>query len=335
VDDARRADYAFARSLLALPTFDAPSIGPALFGDVSVSTFERTAYWVALAREHAPPGLLPREKPGPARVRRSGTSVQFAAAQAYPTFLLRDGEITVSLGQETGAARGLYSLKVSNFTTEPAIVGRPATFSLSRQSQTSDVQEVQVSGSLDHTTSRLHDVVNIRAGGIRLPVFPIPAVPLTLDMGRGQSTLALEMLGDSISAQWSVTSSSPLWLADSSRMRALNTIEGLVTRVLAGIRAIRVDAELTGTLASPRMSVSSTLDREIAASIRSVAGAELEKAEQRVRAQVDSIAEEKLAPVRARVAEVRGEIEERVNDITDRIDALREQLLSQLRALGG
>jgi hypothetical protein len=118
-------------------------------------------------------------------------------------------------------------------------------------------------------------------------------------------------------------------------MRTLNTIEGLVTRVLAGIRAIRVDAELTGTLASPRMSVSSTLDREIAASIRSVAGAELEKAEQRVRAQVDSIAEEKLAPVRARVAEVRGEIEERVNDITDRIDALREQLLSQLRALGG
>ena len=70
LDSAKRRDYAFARSLLQLPSFDAPEIGKALFAPGAIKPFERVLYWTQLARRYMPPGLLPRATTGPQRVRR-------------------------------------------------------------------------------------------------------------------------------------------------------------------------------------------------------------------------------------------------------------------------
>jgi hypothetical protein len=71
IDDARQEDYAFARNLLQLPSFEGPDIGSALFGKVTIEKFQQAVYWSTLARQYAPPGLLPKESPGPKRMRRS------------------------------------------------------------------------------------------------------------------------------------------------------------------------------------------------------------------------------------------------------------------------
>ena len=72
LDEARKKDYAFARSLLKLPSFSAPDIGNAFFGKVSIDRFQQALYWAELARHYMPPGLLPREDPGPKRLRAVG-----------------------------------------------------------------------------------------------------------------------------------------------------------------------------------------------------------------------------------------------------------------------
>jgi hypothetical protein len=64
-------------------------------------------------------------------------------------------------------------------------------------------------------------------------------------------------------------------------------------------------------------------------------GEKLREAEQMVRARVDSLAESALAPVRAQVVELRAESMTRVGAASARVQALRERLLAQLRALGG
>ena len=60
LDEARKKDYAFARSLLQLPTFSAPEIGEAFFGKVSIDRFQQALYYTELARRYMPPGLLPK-----------------------------------------------------------------------------------------------------------------------------------------------------------------------------------------------------------------------------------------------------------------------------------
>ena len=176
VDDARRGDYEFARGLLKLPSFDSPQIGAALFGDVTIQKFEQALYWTALAREYAPPGLLPRESAGPKRLRRAGTTVHFVDRESYPRFLLRRGDIDIAV--DGGAARGSYTLAVVDVTTEPAVTGRPTRFALRRAAAGSGIESVSASGLLDHARSRPRDVVAAQAAGVRLPTFALPALPL-------------------------------------------------------------------------------------------------------------------------------------------------------------
>jgi uncharacterized protein (TIGR03545 family) len=335
VTDARRADYAFARSLLRLPVFDAPSVGLALFGDVSISTFEKANYWVSLGRQYAPPGLLPRQRPGGRRVRRAGTTVNFVAPGDLPSFLLRAADVSISLGEAMGALRGDYTLALSDITTAPSILGRPATFRLTRSAAQSTAPLLDVSGTLDHTTAVPHDVVRLLANGVELPRLDLPGIPLTLVAGGAESRLRFELHGDSIAALWSVRAGTPQWLRDSARTRPLNALESTVVDVLERIGVLDMEAELNGTLSSPRLAVRSTIDREVAAAVQGAMGEKLREAEQMVRARVDSLAESALAPVRARVDELRAESMTRVGAANARMQALRERLLARLRALGG
>ena len=65
LDQARQKDFAFAKSLLKLPTFAAPDIGSAFFGKVSIERFKQAVYWAELAQKYMPPGLCLGPHPVP------------------------------------------------------------------------------------------------------------------------------------------------------------------------------------------------------------------------------------------------------------------------------
>ncbi len=334
VDDARRADFEFARGLLKLPTIDAPNIGPALFGNVSISAFDQAMYWASLAREYAPPGLLPRETPGPKRARAAGSTIHFVTQASYPRFLLEKGNITLSLGEATGAARGEYKLTATDITTEPALVRRPMRFTLDRAAKGSAVETFALTGSVDHAGKTPREIVELRAEGIQLPGFALPATPLRAELGRGRSALKFDMAGDAISGSWSIAAPGATWVLDSVRAGSLNTMEQLVSRVIQSIRDVSVNADIGGTVRAPKLAVRSNLDRAVADGIRSVVGEEVQKAEAKVRAQVDSATESALRPVRERITELRAEVDKRAADANARFDDAKKQLADQLKKLG-
>jgi hypothetical protein len=141
--------------------------------------------------------------------------------------------------------------------------------------------------------------------------------------------------GDRVAARWTIRSSNVQWLTDSSRVRSLNTLESLVSRVISGLGELEVTARLTGAIRSPEVAITSNLDRAVAGRIRDVAGEEIARAERRVRAAVDSIVEERTAPVRARVTELRAEAERRVEDARARLAEERQRLETRLQELTG
>jgi uncharacterized protein (TIGR03545 family) len=332
VDDARRDDYEFARGLLKLPSFESPEIGAALFGRVTIDKFEQALYWTALARQYAPPGLLPRESAGPKRLRRAGTTLRFVTREAYPRFLLRRADLDLVVAG-AGAARGTYSIAVADATTEPAIIGRPARFALRREAAGSGVESLRATGLLDHAGSQPRDVVTAQAAGVRLPPIRLPALPLRAAPGRGTSELRVVLDGDQVSARWRLRSGEVAWLTDSARARPLNTLESLVTRVITGVRAFDLTAELSGPVRSPSLTVRSNLDRAVATRLKDVAGEEAERAMAKARAQVDRIVEEKTAPIRARVTELRADADRRVADAKARLDEEKRNLDAQLKAI--
>ena len=333
IEDAKDEDYAFARGLLKLPTFEGPDLGAALFGKVTIDRFQQAVYWATLAREHAPPGLLPREEPGPKRLRRSGTTIQFVERESYPSFLLRRADVSVDVSSGMGA--GKYVLAAADVTSEPALVGRPMVFA-ARRTGGGDIDSLRITGSLDHLGPRPRDIMNVHAAGVKLPSFALPVIPYSMHAGRGASELRFVLDGDNLSGRWSMRSRALSWtVTDSARVAKLNLMESIVARALTGIHELEFTADISGTLEAPRLTVRSNLDRQVSDRLKAVVGEEVKAAEAKVRRQVDRFVEEKSAPARARVAEIRADAERRIADARTRLDDEKRRLEERLKGLGG
>ena len=332
VDDAREADFAFARSLLQLPTFAAPDIGNAVFGDVTIDRFQQLVYWSELAQDYLPPGLDPRRKPGPRRARMAGTTVRFVQPRSYPAFLLRRGDLDLTIGGD-GPESGAYRLAVTNLTTAPEVVGQPVRFALARTGGGSGVS-LRAGGAMNHLQGRMHDSITISAAGLSLPSFALPGLPLRADLGRGTSALAFERRGNQITGDWRIRTSAVAWAPDTGRARSLNRLEELAVRVITGLDDLEVSAAVRGTMAEPSISVRSNLDRLLAERIRAVLGEEVQRVEREARAQVERIVRERAAPIQAEAQRIRTEADTRIAEARARVDETRAELESRLRSLG-
>jgi uncharacterized protein (TIGR03545 family) len=333
LDQARQKDFAFAKSLLKLPSFSAPEIGGALFGKVSIDRFKQAAYWAELAQQYMPPGLLPRPTPGPKRLRAAGETIEFPKPKELPRFLLEQGQLDFSIGG-TSPIQGAYTATVQGLTSTPALYGRPAVITASRRAAGSALASIDVGAVINHLTARTHDSASARLQGIKLPSFDLPGLPLRVNPGNGSSSLMFSMrsAGAELRGRWAIGSNKVSWVADTASRR-LNDIERLVLRVVSGLNDLQVVAELSGSIASPKFSVSSNLDKAIAQRLQAVVGEEVAKAEKMVRAKVDSLVADKVEPVKRQVAAVQTEANQRIQAEKQRLDDVEKQLNAELKRL--
>lgn len=332
LDEARTRDYAFARSLLKLPSFSAPDIGNAFFGKVSVDRFQQALYWAELARHYMPPGLLPREDPGPKRLRAAGTTVRFPKEHAWPAFLVQLGQVDFHIAD--GLLKGAYAASVQGLTSSPALYGKPMSVTVNRNAAGSAIAGIDVGAVVDHRTDNLRDSVSARLRGVKLPSFDIPGLPFRIAPGTGAATLNFALRGDQLLGHWSIGSKDVAWALDSAG-GPRSDLEQVVWRVVSGLRQLDVNAEVRGTLTSPALSVKSNLDDAIAQRLKAVVGEEVAKAEALARAKVDSIVNGKVEPVKQRIAAVQADATKRVADQQQRLDKVQADLQAQLKRMTG
>jgi uncharacterized protein (TIGR03545 family) len=333
VDSARRADYEFAKNLLRLPKLDAPNLGAALFGPVSIARLQQALYWSRLAQEYIPPGLQPWRRTGAERARMAGTTFSFQAEHADPTFLLREGDLSFALGGDQTASA--FTGTVSGLTTQPAVYGRPATLKASGGTTGEHPISGDLGAVLDHTRSPTHDSAHVRLQGIEIPAFALPGLPFAVDPGRGSTDLSLEVQGGRVSGRWSLKTAQAAWRLDSAQSGKLSTLEGVLWRVLSGLNDLDITATVSGELASPQLAVTSNIDKELEQRLRAILGEELAKAEARARAAVDKLVAAKVDPIMKQVAGVSGLLDQQLGGSKAQLDQLQKQLESEIARLGG
>jgi uncharacterized protein (TIGR03545 family) len=334
LDEARRKDYAFARSLLQLPSFSAPEIGEAFFGKVSIDRFQKALYWAQLARHYMPPGLLPREDPGPKRLRASGRNIRFPKEQDWPKLLVQLGQLDLTLGGDS-PLKGAYTATVQGLTSDPALYGKPTLVQTTRTAEGSAIENLAVNAVIDHVRSdRVKDSASARLRGVKLPSFEIPGLPFNLDPGRGAASFDFALRNDQLRGRWAINSNQVAWALDTTEKR-LNDLETIVWRVVSGLKDLSVQAEVSGPVKAPRLAVASNLDRAIADRLEAVIGEEVAKAEKMVRAKVDSVVAEKVEPVKRQVAEARVQAEQRLGLEHKRLDEAESLLQGELKRLTG
>ena len=330
LDDARKRDYAFARSLLKLPTIAAPDIGNAFFGKVSVDRFQQALYWAELARHYMPPGLLPREDPGPKRLRAAGTMVRYPKEREWPQFLMQLGQVDFTIGD--GLLKGAYAATVEGLTSAPALYGKPTVVSARRRAAGSALAGLDVGAVIDHRSAVVRDSVSARLRGVKLPAFDLPGLPFRLAPGTGAANLTFALRGERLLGRWSIGSDAVAWSRDSAAGRG-NDLEQIIWRVVSGLRQLDVTAQVSGTIKAPRLAVKSNLDEAVAQRLKAVVGEEVAKAEAMARAKVDSLVADKVGPVKQRVAAVQAEATKRMGDEQGRLDQVRADLQAELKRL--
>jgi uncharacterized protein with HEPN domain len=155
-----------------------------------------------------------------------------------------------------------------------------------------------------------------------------------VDPGTGSSELAFRLSRSQLFGRWAIQSNRVNWLADTTG-RSLNDLEAIVWRVISGLSALDVVAELTGSITSPKLSISSNLDQAIAQRLKAVIGEEVARAERMVRAKVDSLVADKVGPVKRQVAAVQAEANQRVAAERQRIEQVEQALNAELKRLTG
>ena len=323
LDSARQRDYGFARSLLKLPSLDAPAVGAALFAPGAIRPFESVLYYMQLARRYMPPGLLPRATAGPQRVRRAGEDVRFPKERDLPAFLVRSAELSFLLHPSAEQPQR-YAGRLSGLTSDPALYGRPTV-------ATATGPQVGAGLMLNHLRSVPVDTAGATVGGVRFPAFQVPGVPLRLDPGAATTQLGFNLNGDTIHARFAIRSSNVRWTRDSGF--ANSTIGDLIWRAVSGIPNLDVEARLSGALHHPDLAVRSNLDQAIAARLRAVLGEQVAAAEKQMRDRVDALVNAKVGPVRARVTQVQNQAQAQVAQQRARLDELQKQLEQRLRDL--
>jgi len=332
VEAARQRDYAFAKSQLGLPSFDAPNIGAALFGQQSTNYFQSGVHYAKVAQRYVPPGLQPWNRPGPKRTRMAGTTVEFPKEHEDPRFLLKHGTLGVAVG---AAGQNLFKGEVSGITSQPSLYGRPATLVASGRLAAESPVSIDLAGMSRHFGAAPLDSVNARVGGAALPPIVFPDLPFTLDPGASNVAFRFAMTGDRLDGAWELGAEHATWSADSARLRSASLVESTVWKVVSGLTQLHVRAELGGTIASPTIKVSSNLDDAIAQRLRGLVNEQVAGAEQKARAAVDSLVGPQVAALRTKVGGLNTEVANRIPAEKGELDRVQKSLEDQLKRIAG
>jgi uncharacterized protein (TIGR03545 family) len=341
IAELRAQDLAYARSLLNIPSLEAPSISPALFGGTALTWMKPVLYWAHTAERFLPPGLDPRRRPGPQRARAEGTTIEFPGRATYPAFLLQQGELGMLIGG-AGLAAGAYTATIRNLTSSPSLLGEPMELTLGRGEGAQGPTGITLAALLDHTTDVLRDTAALALSGVSLPEIDLGPLGGRLDLGLGESTFRLRRVGEQIDANLRWVSTDLGWSraggtqADAPpRIGTSEWARDLVWRTLTGVERVELGMGLTGTLESPSLTVTSNLGEAVAASLRRELGQQIADAEARLRQEVDSRIQPLVADARSRVDAVRTEVADRVAAQRQEVDEIRTRLEARVQELTG
>jgi uncharacterized protein (TIGR03545 family) len=337
--DARAADYARALGLLKLPSLDAPDLSPAVFGDMVLARVQPILYWLRLAEQYLPPGLDPRRRAGPDRVRASGLTVTFPRTRALPGFLLAYAAADLELGG-AGAEAGQYTASLSGLTSEPALYGGPLVISAGRRSATAGPREASLAAVLNHVAEPVRDSIDLTLSGLVLAPVALPTLSARLGLEQVAMQLALTRRGDDLAGRIVWRTDSASWAREGAAapdpeaaVGSRAWAEGILWRTVSGIRSVEIETRLSGNIRAPRLAIRSNVGQAVAQALRRELGAQVARAEQRVRAEVDRLVDGQVEEARRRADALQARVSDALAAQRQEVNEVRSALEAEVRSL--
>jgi hypothetical protein len=214
-------------------------------------------------------------------------------------------------------------------------------FSAERRSSVGP-HDLKIGGMMDHAGRIQLDSIDAVMPGVQVPAFEIPGANARLDLGdSNRITLGLTSTGGRLGGVWRMDADAVRWLragADTATgpAPALGSkpwVEALLWRSISMVRDVSMEARLSGTLTSPSFALSSNVGDAVSNSLKQAAGAEIQRAEQQVRAEVDRRVNTQIAAARAKLTDLEAQLQSRLAGPDAQLAQLKADLQAQLNQL--
>jgi uncharacterized protein (TIGR03545 family) len=254
----------------------------------------------------------------------AGVDVTFPESRPLPGFLVREATVWVQL------AGGRLAGRVRDLTPEPEVLGRPLTFAFAGD-PVGNLGSVRVEGTVNRVDpTHPDDRFSLRLSGVRVRDLALARggpLPVTLAEGAANVQVTGTRRGDALDVNLKADLSGARFTTEAGPGETAKAL----AQALSGVRQATVQAALTGTLAAPRVSVRSDLDRVVAGALGAVAEARARALEADLTAEIRTRVEGRLAEARDGVAALDGQV---AGPLGDRRQALEKVLADAVTGAG-
>lgn len=265
---ARQHDEKLIRETLRVDAIDPAALSAYLLGEEIAGPMRELIGWLRWARQ-----MAPARGQQVVRERGRGVDVLFAGLKRRPNLLIEKLDLsgTVRVGGRSVELAG----RLTDFTTEPNVHGRPVQFAIN----TSGAMPMKLRAVIDRTTSVARDELLANCDGLVIPKLNLGGKKFSLATEPSPAALSVSLLleGEQLSGDVQLVqskirfthhagasdASAPVELVQSAIRTNLEKLPTVVTRV-----------SLSGTLDEPMWGLSSNLGPAVAGAMETaIAGA--------------------------------------------------------------
>ena len=261
LEAARVEDFDLLRGVVAGDASAYSEVTEAVFGARVNSWAQRllTAY------DLLAPMLANRREEAANPPRLAGRWIEYDETAALPDILVRQGEVSLKLGEES------FGLEFQDLTTDHDTLGSPTRYSVDSVN-TSRWQSLIVDGEFRFTTSGLQAAQEWDIAGVLLEQLVLAddnALSSRLDSGLLSSSGSLSSSESRLegTGRLDLTSLAITAAGDSDVTR-------LIADSLASLETLNITADIAGHFTSPTVSIRSDLDRQLASAVMNNLSAE-------------------------------------------------------------
>lgn len=330
IDDWFKEDFQKVLKKAKLPDLSVKNIGKILFGKTIVDRVNLYLDYLQTIRKYMPKKSDKPEKEKPPRM--AGQVIYFPDRHGWPKFLIKK----IHLSGQTGTSQEQPGLVMSGdatgITSQPWIYGRPTKIDLK------GIQANKLSGIfaavLDHTTEISSDSFNILFKNKSLNNMNIaktPYLPSKISKGRADFNSIIRFEADNLLAQLDIKAHGLNF--DFSKIETTNKFVEIVQNVISSMELITLHAKASGQANKLDFELDSNLDELISQRLKTIGTKALTDAQNKIRARLNQIRDEKLTEANKIYNEKRKEIVAKIDDYTKQVDDTKAQIEGKIKEI--
>lgn len=254
-------DIQFLEQKLDIPQLQRGDLTSLVFGTKFMGYLERVSYWIDQSRRKMPTGATFGHSSMVAQPREPGFLIHYGKNAGNPSFLIDGITLTSQLGADK--TLGKVSGNISNFTSDPPILGKPTTMSLNADFPNFGVKGITAELLVDHVGASPKEEFSLKIDSFPLNDWMLSEHP-DLKFKVNKAKCSVEFTGnfheEEVSMQWKMHFDDVNYDVQSRYKQ----VQEVLQNVLTGINSFDVTGLVTGTFSELKYEASSEFGKQLA-----------------------------------------------------------------------